>query len=200
VRAREFDAVCDFQGLLRTGLMTKWARGKRKIGRPDAREGAGFFYSEKIKQPPAGRSAHALDALLQFCPMFGAEPRLAEPLTFRDVDRLSLSFMEPRKGLRPVLIFPDSGQDNKKWNGFGQLTALLIREGGRKVVWAGSNYLPSRESFPDGSFVNLTGNTSLMSLPALLTDHRAVWADRPAFVGSVSAQEPDELRDPGAGA
>ncbi|HQY04843.1 MAG TPA: glycosyltransferase family 9 protein, partial [Lacunisphaera sp.] len=94
-------------------------------------------------------------------------------LRFREMERLNLAFMEPRKGQRPVLIFPDSGQRNKKWTGYGQLTALLIREGGRKVVWAGNNYLPGRESFPDGTFLNLTGNTSLTSLPALL--HKADW-------------------------
>ena len=173
VRRQEFDVVCDFQGLLRTGLMTKLARAKRRVGRSDAREGARFFYNEKIKLPPEGRSAHAVETLLQFCPVVGAEPRLVGPLRFRDVDRLSLTFMEPRKGQRPVLLFPDSGQDNKKWNGFGQLTALLIREAGRKVVWAGNHYLPCRESFPEGTFVNLTGNTSLTSLPALLT--KADW-------------------------
>ena len=168
IRQREFDVVGDFQGLLRTGLMTKWTRARRKIGRPDAREGAGFFYSEKIALPPEGRAAHALEILLQFCPAVGAEARLVGPLRFRDVDRLSLSFMEPYKRLRPVLMFPDSGQDNKKWNGFGQLTSQFIREAGRKVVWAGNHYLPCRESYPTGTFVNLTGNTSLTSLPALL--------------------------------
>ena len=40
-------------------------------------------------------------------------------------------------------------------------------------MWAGNNYLPGRESFPDGTFLNLTGNTSLTSLPALL--HKADW-------------------------
>ena len=173
VRRREFELVCDFQGLLRTGLMTKWARGRRKIGRPDAREGSRFLYQEKVAFPADGRQAHLLDQMLQFCPVAGAEPRLTGPLRFRDLERLNLAFMDPRKGQRPVLIFPDSGQHSKKWNGFSQLTALLIREGGRKVVWAGSHYLPCRESFPEGSFVNLTGNTSLTSLPALLS--KADW-------------------------
>ncbi len=173
VRKKEFDLVLDFQGLLRTGLMTKWARGRRKAGRSDAREGAGFFYSETVPLPASGNPSHVLDILLQFCATVGAEPRLAGPLRFRELERLNLSFMEPRKGLRPVLIFPDSGQSNKRWNGYGQLTALLIREGGRKVVWAGNNYLPGKESFPAGTFLNLTGNTSLTSLPALL--NKADW-------------------------
>ena len=173
VRKKEFDLVLDFQGLLRTGLMTKWARGKRKVGRADAREGAGMFYDAKIPPPPAGAASHVLEILLQFCTVVGAEPRLAEPLHFREMERLNLGFMEPRKGLRPVLIFPDSGQSNKRWNGYTQLTALLIREGGRKVVWAGNNYLPGKESFPEGTFLNLTGNTSLTSLPALLA--KADW-------------------------
>jgi ADP-heptose:LPS heptosyltransferase len=173
VRRKEFDLVLDFQGLLRTGLMTKWARGRRKAGRTDAREGAGIFYGEKIPLPAGGGQSHVLDILLQFCATVGAEPRLTGPLRFRELERLNLSFMEPHKGVRPVLVFPDSGESNKKWNGFGQLTALLVREEGRKVVWAGNNYLPCRESFPTGSFLNLTGNTSLTSLPALLA--KADW-------------------------
>ena len=173
VRKKEFELVLDFQGLLRTGLMTKWSRGKRKVGRTDAREGAGMFYDEKIPLPAGGSTAHVLEILLQFCTVVGAEARLTGPLRFREIERLNLSFMEPRKGLRPVLIFPDSGQSSKKWNGYVQLTAQLIREAGRKVVWAGNNYLPCKESFPEGTFLNLTGNTSLTSLPALLS--KADW-------------------------
>ena len=46
LRKTPFDAVFDFQGLLRTGLMTSRVRAKRKIGRTDAREGATLFYRE----------------------------------------------------------------------------------------------------------------------------------------------------------
>ncbi len=173
VRQRQFDVVLDMQGLLRSGLMTKWSRAKRKLGRTDAREGAGFFYDEKVPLPPAGRSAHAIEILLQFCTALGVQPELRGPLHFRDMEKLNLSFMEPRKGFRPVLMFPDSRREEKKWGGFAQFSALLVREAGRKVVWAGNAYIPCKEVFPDGAFLNLTGNTSLTSLSSIIA--RSDW-------------------------
>ena len=110
---------------------------------------------------------------MQFCLAVGARPELAGPLQMRPIERLNLAFMEPRRGLRPILIFPDSRRADWKWNGFAQFTALLVRDGGRKVVWAGNEYLPCKETFPEGTFVNLTGNTSLTSLAALLA--KADW-------------------------
>ena len=41
------------------------------------------------------------------------------------------------------------------------------------MVWAGNNFLPDRGAFPAAQFLNLTGNTSLVSLPALMK--RAEW-------------------------
>lgn len=168
VRLKEFDVALDLQGLLRSGLMTKWCRAKRKIGRTDAREGAGFFYDEKVPLPPAGHQAHALEILLQFCTAVQALPELRGPLHFREMEKLNLSFMEPRRGFKPVLMFPDSRREEKKWGGFGQFSSLLVREAGRKVVWAGSAYIPCKENFPDGAFLNLTGNTSLTSLASII--------------------------------
>jgi len=166
--------VFDFQGLLRTGLMTARVHGRRKVGRLDAREGAGLFYDEKVPLPPAGRRSHALEILLQFCPVLGAEPVLRGALRFRQVENLNLKFADGRGGARPFLLFPDSRRPEKRWNGFKQLTEMLLREDrARKVVWAGSNYLPDRGSFPAAQFLNLTGNTSLVSLPALIK--RADW-------------------------
>jgi heptosyltransferase-1 len=169
VRRKEFAAALDFEGLLRAGLMMKWCRAKRKIGRSDAREGARLFYTEKIPLPPTGEVAHPLEILLQFCVPLGAQPELPPaPLHFRAMERLNLSFMDPRCSLRPVLIFPGSRREERRWNGFAQFSALLARDSGRKIVWAGSDYQPCREVFPEGAFLNLTGNTSLTSLASLI--------------------------------
>lgn len=174
VRQTKFDYVFDFQGLLRTGLMTSRSIGTRKVGRTDAREGAGFFYDEKVPLPPAGVKSHAIEILLQFCPVLGARSELQGALKFGEVENLNLSFAEGLAGTRPVLIFPDSRRAEKSWDGFKQLTELILRDNpSRKVIWAGSNYLHDRNAYPAGRFLNLTSNTSLVSLPALVK--RADW-------------------------
>ena len=174
VRTTKFDYVFDMQGLLRTGLMTSRARSKRTVGRSDAREWAGIFYDQKVPLPPEGRRSHALDILLQVCPVLGAKPELRGSLKFREVDSLNLKFADGRGGAKPFVMFPDSRRADKKWGGFKQLTELILREDKtRKVVWAGNNLVPDRGSFPASQFLNLTGNTSLVSLPALV--RRAEW-------------------------
>ncbi len=174
VRKTKFDYVFDLQGLLRTGLMTSRTLAKHKVGRTDAREMAGVFYQQKVPLPPDGRRSHALDILLQFCPVLGAKAELRGSLKFREVESLNLKFVDGRSGAKPILMFPDSRRAEKRWGGFKQFTEILLREDrSRKVVWAGNNYLPDRSAFPPSQFLNLTGNTSLVSLPALI--RRAEW-------------------------
>lgn len=174
VRKTKFDYVFDFQGLLRTGLITSRTIAKKKVGRSDAREMSGVFYDEKVPLPPEGRRSHAMEILLQFCPVLDAKPELRGRLKFREVENLNLKFADGRGGAKPILLFPDSRRAEKRWSGFKQLTELLLREDKtRKVVWAGSNYVPDRDSFPSTQFLNLTGNTSLVSLPSLIK--RAEW-------------------------
>jgi ADP-heptose:LPS heptosyltransferase len=174
IRKKQFDFVFDMQGLLRTGLMTQRTHAKKKVGRSDAREGAGYFYDEKIPLPPDGKRSHAIDILLQFCPVLGAKPELRGTLRFREIDSLNLRFADTRGGGRPIVMFVDSRRAEKTWGGFKQLTELILREEKtRKVIWAGSNYVHDRGAYPPAQFVNLTGNTSLVSLPALVK--RADW-------------------------
>ncbi len=174
VRKTNFDYAFDLQGLLRTGLMTSRVKAKTKVGRSDAREMSGMFYDEKVPMPPDGRKSHALDILLQFCPILGAKAELRGALKFREVDALNLKFAEGRGGSHPIVMFPDSRRAEKRWTGFKQLTELILRsDRSRKVIWAGTGFVPDRGSFMPAQFLNLTGNTSLVSLPALLK--RADW-------------------------
>ena len=174
VRKKKFDYAFDMQGLLRTGLMMSRTHAKVKAGRSDAREFAGVFYNKKVPLPPDGKRSHAIEILLQFCPVLGAKPELRGALKFREVDELKLSFAEGRGGAKPFLMFPDSRRAEKCWGGFKQLTEMILRENkARKVIWAGNNRVPDRNAYPPEQFLNLTANTSLVSLPALIK--RADW-------------------------
>jgi heptosyltransferase I len=174
LRKTKFDYVFDMQGLLRTGLMTSRTIANRKVGRSDAREWSGMFYTDKVPLPPEGKRSHALEILLQFCPVLGAKAELAGQLRFRELEGLNLRFAQGRGGSKPIVIFPDSRRAEKCWGGFKQLTELILRADKRaKIVWAGSNYVHDRGAYPEIQFVNLTGNTSLVSLPALIK--RADW-------------------------
>jgi len=174
VRKTKFDYVFDFQGLLRTGLMTSRARAEKTVGRTDAREMSGMFYDEKVPLPPDGRKSHPIDILLQFCPILGAKPEIRGALKFREVDKLDLKFADGRGGSRPIVMFPDSRKDEKRWGGYKQLTEMILRQDRtRKVIWAGANAIADRGTYQSAQFLNLTGNTSLVSLPALLK--RADW-------------------------
>lgn len=174
VRETKFDYAFDFQGLLRTGLMTSRTLAKKKVGRTDAREWSGIFYDEKVPLPPDGKRSHAVEILLQFCPVLGCKAELRGTLKFRETDALNLSFAEGRGGAKPFLMFPDSRRAEKCWGGFKQLTEMILRESkSRKVIWAGNTRVPDRGAYPAAQFLNLTANTSLVSLPALIK--RAEW-------------------------
>lgn len=59
LRQQHFDLAIDFQGLFRSGLIAFASGAPRRIGFQNAREGAGFFYTERVAVPANLR--HALD-------------------------------------------------------------------------------------------------------------------------------------------
>jgi heptosyltransferase I len=64
------DLVLDFQGLLRSALISRSARGKMVLGLSDAREGSRMFY-KKIAQAPA--TEHAVLRYLALASLAGAD-------------------------------------------------------------------------------------------------------------------------------
>lgn len=101
--------------------------------------------------------------------MLGLKPELQDSIRFRDAAGMNLSHLEGPSGARFILMFPDSRRADKRWLGFKQLTELILREDRRRrVVWAGNNYVPDKDAFSSDQFLNLTGNTSVVTLPALV--------------------------------
>ena len=63
LRARRYDLVIDFHGLLKSAVIVLLSGGKRKLGYDSFQEGSGLFYSEKI---PEAMGKHAVDRYLDF--------------------------------------------------------------------------------------------------------------------------------------
>lgn len=59
LRQRSYDIAIDFQGLLRSGLMTFFSGASQRIGFHNSREGARLFYNERVMLPANLR--HAVD-------------------------------------------------------------------------------------------------------------------------------------------
>ncbi|MBY0525177.1 MAG: glycosyltransferase family 9 protein [Gemmataceae bacterium] len=57
---RRFDLVIDLQGLLRTGIMTLATQATRRVGLSSAREGATWFYTDRVPVPDFD-AIHAVD-------------------------------------------------------------------------------------------------------------------------------------------
>jgi heptosyltransferase I len=76
-REHRSDLVLDFQGLLRSAVMGRFARGGRFVGLSDAREGARYFY-DAVAQ--VGRE-HAVERYLKLVALLGLD--LHGPLTWR---------------------------------------------------------------------------------------------------------------------
>ncbi|MBL9215968.1 MAG: glycosyltransferase family 9 protein [Opitutaceae bacterium] len=159
LRRREFDAVWDLQGLARSGLMTAAARAPLKVGRADAREGAGLFYHRRVAPPPGPGPHHALEILQPFLATAGVVPRLEFPLELR-----------PDPGPRPwhgfftgdprttFVIFTDSRGAGKEWPHFDALTALILeRIPGSRVAWCAGRPGAPAVPVPADRFLNLTG-------------------------------------------
>jgi heptosyltransferase-1 len=158
LRGRQFDAVWDMQGLLRSGLMTAAARAPVKWGRPDSREGAGIFYNRRVDRPEGAGPHHALEILQPFLRADGVTPQLDFPLNLRaGVTYPWQAFFagDPRG---TFVIFTDSRGAEKEWPRFNELTALIFRSiPGSKIAWCAGKSAKPEVEVPGDRFLNLTG-------------------------------------------
>jgi len=159
LRGRKFDAVWDMQGLLRSGVMTAATHAPIKLGRPDAREGAGVFYSGRVGRPAGTGPHHALEVLLPFVSRVGAEPKLQFPLELKPDGAFGWSSFFKGNGRDTFVVFSDSRGKGKEWPHFDALMREILRAiPSSRIAWCAAKKVerPPFEAPPD-RLLNLTG-------------------------------------------
>jgi len=155
---RRFDAVWDMQGLARSALMTAAARAPVKWGRPDAREGAGFFYHRRVNRPEGAGPYHALEILQPFLLADGVAPRVDFPLILRPGPVFPWRGFFGSDPRDTFVIFTDSRGAGKEWPRFSELTELIFRSiPNSRVAWCAGKPAKPAGAVPAGRFLNLTG-------------------------------------------
>ncbi len=170
LRKRRFDLAIDLQGLLRSGLMTAATGATVRVGRADAREGAGACYTHRITSD----ALHAVDRLLTIARAFGADTTTpAFRLPIQDSNHNWAE--EALKGVpRPILVLnPGARWVTKRWppSHFAEVARRAATVYGSGIVTVGApedspltSMIVGRLQDSGISVRDLTGETTLMQL------------------------------------
>lgn len=169
----EFDAALDLQGLLKSGLVVKNTKAKKKVGYHWQREGA-WLFSQRVL--PDRSSLHVVDQYVDVARAVGGEADRADfglqalPEAIESV-RAKLEFEEPF-----IVMNGGAGWVTKRWppSHFAALIDGLSANGLRTVLIGGksnddlsvqSQIAEASKSVP----LQLAGKTSITELVALLS-------------------------------
>ena len=173
LRDDEYDMVVDLQGLLRSGVITYFARSPVKAGFDNAREGSRVFYNKKIS---AASAVHAVDRYLEAAKAIGAEIEKVEFPISVDSDA--------KENIKKVLgnitqyavVVPSARWQTKRWppEKFGSLISRLSVPGVVTGSSADTQIAERVISSSGGNGINLCGRTGLKELTALIAGARVV--------------------------
>ena len=176
LRGRHYDLVIDLQGLLKSALVARLARGVRTIGPSFQREGARFLYDAVAGRRDKNR--HAVDENLDVVRSLGL-PVL--PVLF------PISFPAPvvDAATPRVAIVPVSRWKNKNWpvENFLQTARALQQEFQASIFLFGSKADHAvcegirselMSGNPRGTVINLAGKTSLVEMGGWFTQMNLV--------------------------
>jgi len=175
MRACRYDAVYDFQGLFRSGVIACQSGARVRIGFKNGRELSPIFYTKRRRTPPG--AIHAVDRYRSLVdPDAGGEAEF--PLPMDDAAQTAARSLLEALGLAPgerfVAINPGARWPSKRWapERFGQVAAWLHTHAGLRSVCVGG---PSFEGVSravvaagGGGVLDATGRTSLKQLAAVL--------------------------------
>lgn len=171
--AKRFDMVIDLQGLLRSGIMTFFARSPLKIGFENAREGSKFFYNKKVR---VDAEAHAVDRYLEVAKEIGADITSKEfPLFVNESARNNA-----RRLLGDIkdyiVVVPSARWQSKRWPAeyFGMLISRLALPCVITGTISDKEITQKVIDISKGKCINLCSKINLKELAALLSGAKAV--------------------------
>jgi len=182
LRHHRFNAVFDFQGLLRTALLARATRCPARYGMASAREGAALFYTHRIVQDPD--NLHLVDYYLKLVQTAGAcitAPRFLLPTVPQAADAINQCLAAHKIERHTyVVLVAGSAHGDKCWPA-PRYTELIDRiharfslpviAVGSKAERAGIQQIADAGKAP---VLNLAGQTNLKELVALLRRARLV--------------------------
>lgn len=165
LRAERYDYIVDLQGLLKSALVARLARGNRRIGPSFHREGAGCFYDEVAGA--RNKERHAVEENLDIVRHLGLPlVPVAFPVTFPPV---AVEARHPR-----IAIIPLSRRENKNWplSHFAEAARQLRAIDNTSIFLFGSSddhaacerIRSDLMSSPGRDVINLAGKTRLVEM------------------------------------
>lgn len=174
LRRDRYDIVVDLQGLLKSAIVCKLARGDAAIGPGFAREGARFLYDGLAGKPD--RTRHAVEQNMDVLPYLGlARPEPAFPVHFPPLAADRLQALGPRPRPRVALI-PCSRWTSKNWPAESFVAIgrrLRERHQARIVLLGGPEDVSVCAAIADGigaGALDLAGKTSLVEMGSVLRE------------------------------
>ena len=193
LRQDEYDAVLDFQGLLRSAIISRFARTAQRFGFANAREGAPLAYGHAVKLPP--ELTHAADKnrflAREFLRSQGVapvetapEPALALPEEWQE-QAAEVQREHHLEGAPLLAVGCSSRWESKSWapEFFAEVLRLVRQRRPEVRIWLlGSPEERARaqevcECAKLEGMVNLAGKTTLGALAALLARSQALFTN-----------------------
>ncbi len=174
LKSRRYDIVIDLQGLLKSGILTFLAKGKRKIALNNGREGSALFVNERVAVPDL--EMHALERYLCIARHLGVKnPRWSGYIPIYESDKTYIDSLLGRLCLdRPLIaVNPMAKWETKLWepNRFASLADLLKEKLAAGVIFTGSgadrDAIGAIQSEMKTEALNLAGRTTLKQLAYL---------------------------------
>jgi len=167
LRSSSYDYILDLQGILKSALASRLARGGKRLGPSFQREGSFLFYSAVAGT--RNKNRHAVAELMDFVRHFGLpEQKAAFPISVplqlvgEQSPRVALMpFSRWRSKNWPLMSFARVGRDLRE-----NLNAALYIIGGTEDQAQSAEL----EKELDGRVINLAGKTALPQLAGLLRE------------------------------